>query len=94
MSVKFIACDQLNNKSTCVQIKAWHRTGDKPLSGPLITFYGTYMHHFLTLNLSELTFSDEVYLQYIIHMDILDKIKISYTCIEIVFSSGIKWNNL
>ena len=36
MSLKFVPQGPMNNVSTMVQIRAWRRPGDKPLSEPMI----------------------------------------------------------
>ena len=35
----------INNIPALVQIMAWHRPGDKPLSGPMMVSLLTYMRH-------------------------------------------------
>ena len=44
--LKFVPKGQIVNNSALVQIMAWHQTGAKPLSGPMMTYVGdTYMGH-------------------------------------------------
>ena len=46
ISLKFVPKSQINNISALVQIMAWRRTGDKPLSEPMMTqFNDAYMRH-------------------------------------------------
>ena len=46
ISLKFVPKGPINNIRTLVQIMAWRRTGDKPLSEPMMTkFNDAYMHH-------------------------------------------------
>ena len=46
MSLKFAPKGPFNNISALVQIMAWRRTGDKPLSALMMTqFNDTYMRH-------------------------------------------------
>ena len=45
-SLKFVPKGPIDNKSALVQVMAWHRTGDKPLSEPMRTqFIDVYMRH-------------------------------------------------
>ena len=45
-SLNFVPEGPIDNKSSLVQIMAWHRTGDKPLPEPMMTqFNDTYMRH-------------------------------------------------
>ena len=45
ISVKFVPNDPINNIPALVQIRAWHRIGDKPLSEPMLgQSTDTYMH--------------------------------------------------
>ena len=37
ISMKFVPKGPIDNKSVLVQVIAWHRTGDKPLSEPMLT---------------------------------------------------------
>ena len=37
ISLKFVSRSQIDNKLALVQVKAWRRTGDKPLSEPMLT---------------------------------------------------------
>ena len=49
ISLKCVSCGLIDNKATLVQIMAWYRTGNKPLSEAMLTcFTDAYMHH-LTL---------------------------------------------
>ena len=46
ISLKFVPKGPINNIPALVQIMAWRRTGDKPLSEPMMThFNDTYMRH-------------------------------------------------
>ena len=46
ISLKFICEDPIGNNPALIQIMAWRRKGDKPLSEPkLIRFTDTYMRH-------------------------------------------------
>ena len=36
LSLKFVTKGSINNFPALVQLMAWHRTGDKPLSEPMI----------------------------------------------------------
>ena len=46
ISLKFVPKGQVNNIPPLVQIMAWHRIGDKPLSEPMLTqFTDAYMRH-------------------------------------------------
>ena len=46
MSLKFLPYGPINNIQPLVQIMTWRRTGDKPLSEPMLTrFTGAYMRH-------------------------------------------------
>ena len=46
ISLKFVPKGPINNIPALVQIMAWRRTGDKPLSEPMMTqFNGAYMRH-------------------------------------------------
>ena len=51
-SRKFVLKDQVNNISALVQIMAWCRQGDKPLSEPMILIYWRI---YASLGLNELT---------------------------------------
>ena len=54
ISLKFVPKGPINNFPALVQIMAWRRTGDKPLSEPMMTqFNNTYIH--MPLGLNELT---------------------------------------
>ena len=44
MSLKFVPKDQINNIPAMVQIMAWRRTGDKPLSEPMMVRLLTYIY--------------------------------------------------
>ena len=37
ISLKFVPKGPIDNKWSLVQVMAWHRTGDKPLPGPMMT---------------------------------------------------------
>ena len=46
ISLKFLSKGQMNNIPPLVLIMAWRRTGDKPISEPMITqFNDAYMRH-------------------------------------------------
>ena len=46
ISLKFIPRSPIDNEPALVQVKAWRRTGDKPLSEPMLTpFTDAYMRH-------------------------------------------------
>ena len=46
ISLRFVPKDPSDNKSSLVQVMAWRRTGDKPLSEPMLTqFTDAYMRH-------------------------------------------------
>ena len=46
ISLKFVPNGPIDNKSALVQVMDWRRTGDKPLSEPMLTpFSGAYMRH-------------------------------------------------
>ena len=46
ISLKFVLKNPIDNKTECVQVIAWRRTGDKPLPGPMMTqFTHVYMRH-------------------------------------------------
>ena len=46
ISLKFVARSPIDNKPALVPVMAWRRTGDKPLSGPMMTqFIDAYMQH-------------------------------------------------
>ena len=43
---KFVPKGPIDNNWALVQIMAWHRIGDKPLSEPVLTWFtDAYMHH-------------------------------------------------
>ena len=45
-SLKYVLRGPIDNKSLLVQVMAWRRTGDKTLSGPMMTqFIDAYMRH-------------------------------------------------
>ena len=45
-SLKFVSKDPIDNIPVLVSITAWRRTGDKPLSEPMLTqFTDTHMRH-------------------------------------------------
>ena len=43
ISLKFVSKDQINNILALVQIMAWHRRGEKPLSGPMMIIFPTHV---------------------------------------------------
>ena len=46
ISLKLIPKSPIDNKPALVQVMAWRRIGDKPLSEPMLTrFTDTYMQH-------------------------------------------------
>ena len=46
ISLKFVPKGPIDSNPALVQIIAWHRIGDKPLSGPILTrFTNAYMRH-------------------------------------------------
>ena len=47
ISLKYVPKDPINNIRALVQIMAWRRTGDKPLTEPMIIrlLHGAYMRH-------------------------------------------------
>ena len=46
ISLKYVPMSPFDNESALVQVMAWHRTGDKPLPGPMTTqFMDAYMQH-------------------------------------------------
>ena len=46
ISLKFVPKGRINNIPVLVQLMAWHLTGDKPSSEPMMTqFNDVYMHH-------------------------------------------------
>ena len=45
IALKYIMKGLIDNIAALVQITAWYRTGDKPLSDPVMTqFLDSYMH--------------------------------------------------
>ena len=42
ISLKFVPKGPIDNKSALVQVMAWRRTGDKPLSEPMLTQFTEY----------------------------------------------------
>ena len=56
ISPKFVPKGPVNNIPASVQIMAWRRTGDKPLSEPMMTqFNDAYMRHSASMSLSKHT---------------------------------------
>ena len=46
ISLKFVPMGPIDNKPALIQIVAWRRPGDKPLSEPMFTqCIGAYMRH-------------------------------------------------
>ena len=46
ISLKFVFKGSIDNKPALVQVTAWHWTGDKPLSEPMLTqLIEAYMQH-------------------------------------------------
>ena len=52
ISLKFVPKDSVNNKLALVQIRAWHRRGNKPLSEPMMVWW---TDSYASLSLNELT---------------------------------------
>ena len=51
ISLKFVPNDPISNIPTQVQIMAWRRSGDKPLSEPMMAWItDTYMRHSATMS--------------------------------------------
>ena len=51
ISLKFAPKVRINDVPALVQIKAWRRIGDKPLSEPMLTrFTDAYMRHYGKMN--------------------------------------------
>ena len=65
----YIPKGPIDNKSALVQVMAWHRTGDKPLSEPIQTqFADAYMRHqgliYFCLGFSTLGIHQPIYYYY------------------------------
>ena len=46
ISIEFVPKGSIDNKSILIQVMAWRRTGDKPISEPMLTqFTDAYMRH-------------------------------------------------
>ena len=46
ISLKFVPKSSIDNKPALVQVMAWRRIGDKPLSEPMLTWFTDgYMRH-------------------------------------------------
>ena len=46
ISLKFIPMSQIDNTPALAQVMAWRRTGNKPLSEPMLTWFtDAYMRH-------------------------------------------------
>ena len=46
ISLKFVPKGPINNMQALVQIMAWRRSGDKPLSEPMMVYFtDAYMRH-------------------------------------------------
>ena len=46
ISLKFVSKSPIDNKAALIQVMAWHRAGDKPLSEPMLTWFtNAYMRH-------------------------------------------------
>ena len=55
IALKFVPKGPIDNKSSLVQVMAWHQTGAKPLSEPMVSLLtGAYIHVSLSLNKSKL----------------------------------------
>ena len=39
LNLKFVPISPIDNKPALVQVMAWHRRGDKPLSEPVLTHF-------------------------------------------------------
>ena len=51
ISLKFIPKGPIDNKSSFVEVMAWRRTGDKPLTEPMLTqFTDAYLRHSASVN--------------------------------------------
>ena len=47
--LKFVPNGLIDNNTALVQMMAWHRIGDKPLSEPMMAYFGdAYMRHPVT----------------------------------------------
>ena len=56
ISLKLVPKGPINNIPAFVQIMAWRRTGDRPLSEPMMTqFNNAYMHHSASMSLYEIS---------------------------------------
>ena len=62
ISLKFVPKGKMDNKSALVQIMAWHRPGDKPLSEPVMLDYRC-IYVLLSLNVKEDPWCVEIKLQ-------------------------------
>ena len=46
ISLNFVPNDPIDSKPALIRVMAWHRPGNKPLPGPMMTqFIDTYMQH-------------------------------------------------
>ena len=53
ISLKFIPRSPIDNEPALVQVMAWRRIGDKPLSEPMLTWFtDAYMQHYGEMTLS------------------------------------------
>ena len=53
--LNFVPKGPIDNDTTLVQIKAWHRIGDKPLSEPKMAYIGdAYMRHSASMSWDEM----------------------------------------
>ena len=50
ISLKFVPEGPINNIPALVQIMAWRRPGDKPLSEPMMVRLLTYMRHLTSMS--------------------------------------------
>ena len=49
--MEFVPNGPINNIPALVQMMAWHRPGDKPLSEPMMAnFVDAYMRHLVSMN--------------------------------------------
>ena len=51
--MKFVPRGQINSIPSMVQIMAWRRSGDKPLSEPVMVSLLTYMRHLASMEKQE-----------------------------------------
>ena len=68
ISLEFVSEDRINNILALVQIMAWRRQGDKPLSGPMLIW--CYWSMCALLGLSELNKIASTDLRILVEVDI------------------------